>query len=315
LQSAYINTAYQWFESENITHGEIAFLNAMINLTNEFPDNNDARVLLGLAYLNVAQSESAQLNVLESPALFSARKILQTALTNEPLHSGCLHYLIHAFDIQRLETSLLGVPYAHKYSQVAVTASHGQHMPSHIWTRIGSWSLAHAADIQSIQVSISLCLRKQQSSYTEFDLNKISSLTLANLITRLNQTQIDHLLYCDRDNRGHSQQWLVYTYLQTGQYSKSMTILNDLIVSDHFHPNDDNYYPRFIFIYRARAYVITNVFFWAMYNREKNQAIFIQTMNDVFVDFNSSSIEELPDDSSFIWNEVVMRFGKFISIQ
>ena len=38
-------------------------------------------------------------------------------------------------------------------------------------------------------------------------------------------------------------------------------------------------------------------------------------MNDVFVDFNSSSIEELPDDSSLIWYEVVIRFGKFISIQ
>lgn len=307
LQSTYLNTVYQWFESENISIGETAFLQAMLNLTNKFPENNDARVLLGLAYLNIAQSQNSELNVLESPALFTARQILQIAFTNEPEHPGCLHYLIHAYDVPRIEISLQGVPYAYKYGQVAVTASHAQHMPTHIWTHIGSWSLAQLADVRAIEVSLSLCLRKQQSNYTQFDRDHIFSFSLSHLMTYLNRTQIDYLLTCDCDNRAHSQQWLVYTYLQTGQFRKSLNILNDLIESNNIYTIDKYYLP---FVYRARAYMITNIFFWAMYEKEKNHDVFLEAINQIFVGINSSSIEELGEDFDFAWPEVVIRFGK-----
>ena len=53
----------------------------MLNLTKELSWKNDTHTLLALAYLNKAQRESVQLNVLE------------------PRHPDCLHYLIHAFDV------------------------------------------------------------------------------------------------------------------------------------------------------------------------------------------------------------------------
>ena len=132
-----MRTVSQWFLPENTLDGEEAFLNSMLNLTQEFPSNHDACTLLGLAYLNKAQHESVQLNILEPPALLSARKVLQSTLIREAAHPGCLHYLIHAFDVPRVEMALQGVPYAHKYGQVVLTGSHAQHMPTHIWTRIG----------------------------------------------------------------------------------------------------------------------------------------------------------------------------------
>jgi len=109
----------------------------MLNLTREFPSNNDAQTLLGLAYLNIAMNQRIALNTTEPPALLTARQVLQAALVHEPAHPGCLHYLVHAFDVPHVETAVQAVPFAHKYAQVAYTASHTQHMPTHIWTHIG----------------------------------------------------------------------------------------------------------------------------------------------------------------------------------
>jgi hypothetical protein len=137
FQSSYLDTVYQWFLYENTFDGEEAFLNSMLNLTREFPSNNDAQTLLGLAYLNIAMNQSIALNTAEPPALLTTRQVLQAALVHEPSHPGCLHYLVHAFDVPHVETAVQAVPFAHKYAQVAYTASHAQHIPTHIWTHIG----------------------------------------------------------------------------------------------------------------------------------------------------------------------------------
>jgi hypothetical protein len=104
----------------------------MLNLSQEFPSEIDAQTLLGLSYLNVAYHEMIELKMLEPPALLAARKVLEATIVIEPSHPGSLHYLIHAFDVPRVGAALQGVPYAYKYSQVARTGSHAQHMPAHI---------------------------------------------------------------------------------------------------------------------------------------------------------------------------------------
>lgn len=137
LQFSLLNTAYQWFSYENIFDGEQAFLVSMLNLTEMFPSELDAKVLLSLSYLNVAMQQSIELQTRVPPALLIARKILQAAYILEPLNPGILHYLIHAFDVASVEDALQGIPYAYRYGEVVRTASHGQHMPVHIWTRLG----------------------------------------------------------------------------------------------------------------------------------------------------------------------------------
>ena len=156
-----------------------------------------------------------------------------------------------------------------------------------------------------------LCLKKQQSNYTQVNDSEISSLPLSQILDRLSLTDAQSLLFCDRDNRAHSQEWLVYSYLQTGQYNKSMNMLNDLVLSNYISPSDKYYLP---FIYGGRAYLVINVFFWTMQEKQKNQEIFVQTITEVFADIDHTPIEmydaTTAEDPFYVWSEALVRFGK-----
>ena len=52
-----------------------------------------------------------------------------------PEHPGIPHYLIHAYDNAELASK--GLSAARAYSQIAPSAPHALHMPSHIFTRLG----------------------------------------------------------------------------------------------------------------------------------------------------------------------------------
>jgi len=58
---------------------------------------------------------------------------------------------------------------------------------------------------------------------------------------------------------------------------------------------------------------VSDVFFWAMYKKETNQAIFVRTINEILVGMDSNPIQILTNnltDSSFLaWREIVARFG------
>ena len=62
-----------------------------------------------------------------------------------PQHPGIPHYLIHAYD--NAELAPRGLPAARAYSQIAPSAPHALHMPSHIFTRLGLWDDSIASNL------------------------------------------------------------------------------------------------------------------------------------------------------------------------
>ena len=48
-----------------------------------------------------------------------------------------MHYIIHSYDYPEL--AALALPAARKYASIAPSSAHAQHMPSHIFTRLGLW--------------------------------------------------------------------------------------------------------------------------------------------------------------------------------
>ena len=55
----------------------------------------------------------------------------------QPAHPGLAHYLIHTNDVPQL--AHLGLYAARRYAGIAPDVPHAQHMPSHIFTRLGLW--------------------------------------------------------------------------------------------------------------------------------------------------------------------------------
>src|SRR5258708_5091511 len=63
--------------------------------------------------------------------------ILESQFHNHPDHPGVAHYLIHAYDYPSVADK--GLAAAMCYADIAPSAPHALHMPSHIFTRVGLW--------------------------------------------------------------------------------------------------------------------------------------------------------------------------------
>ena len=68
--------------------------------------------------------------------LKAARK-LEPLFKAYPKHPGVAHYLIHSYDYPPI--AKYGLNAAKLYVKIAPDATHALHMPSHIFTRLGSW--------------------------------------------------------------------------------------------------------------------------------------------------------------------------------
>jgi len=66
-----------------------------------------------------------------------AAGILEKVFAAQPDHPGVAHYLIHSYDFPPIAAK--GLPAAKRYASIAPAAPHALHMPSHIFTRVGSW--------------------------------------------------------------------------------------------------------------------------------------------------------------------------------
>jgi len=76
-----------------------------------------------------------------------AAQILNRVLKREPQHPGVTHYLIHSYDYPALAE--LALPAARSYAKIAPASAHAQHMPSHIFTRLGLWQEAIKSNLDA----------------------------------------------------------------------------------------------------------------------------------------------------------------------
>lgn len=80
-----------------------------------------------------------------------AGKILESLFAENPNHPGIAHYIIHNYDNPVLASK--GLETARRYAKIAPASSHAQHMPSHIFTRLGIWEESIASNLLSAESS------------------------------------------------------------------------------------------------------------------------------------------------------------------
>jgi len=171
-------------DHENVDHRTrvLAYLKAMEQLAQRYPNDDEAQIYYALA-LNVAAppADKTYANQLKGAA------ILETIWARQPAHPGVAHYLIHLYDTPALAEK--GLTAARRYAKVAPDAAHAQHMPSHIFTRLGYWRESIASNIESARVAKAAA---------------------------------------DFHDQLHSMDYLVYAYLQLGQDNKAKAVLADM---------------------------------------------------------------------------------------
>jgi hypothetical protein len=124
----------------------LAYEEAMGKLTERYPDDVEAKILYGLTV-----SGNHDLNDKTFARPLKAAALLEPLFVALPNHPGVAHYLIHSYDYPPIAQK--GLAAAQRYAQVAPSAPHAQHMPSHIFTRVGSWRDSISANQRSVQAA------------------------------------------------------------------------------------------------------------------------------------------------------------------
>ena len=134
-ESAYIDAIASFYKDRNTTdHATrcINFEKAMGAIHEEYPNDKEAAIFYALALDGAADPADKSFSKQRK-----AGAILTGLYPNEPYHPGIIHYIIHSYDYPEL--AALALPAARKYASIAPSSAHAQHMPSHIFTRLGLW--------------------------------------------------------------------------------------------------------------------------------------------------------------------------------
>ena len=112
-----------------------------------FPQDDEAQIFYAL-YLTATQSPKDK----TFADTLKAAQILEPQFKKHPDHPGVAHYLIHAYDYPPIADK--GLNAAKRYAEIAPSAPHALHMPSHIFTRVGAWQESVATNRRSAAVSL-----------------------------------------------------------------------------------------------------------------------------------------------------------------
>ncbi len=115
-------------------------------LAQKYPADDEAQIFYAL-YLAGTQTQADQTYA----AYLKAASILEGEFGKYPDHPGVAHYLIHSYDAPPIADK--GLTAARKYAGIAPAAPHALHMPSHIFTRVGSWQESAATNLRSRDVA------------------------------------------------------------------------------------------------------------------------------------------------------------------
>jgi hypothetical protein len=159
------------------------YLKAQEAVAQKYPKDDEAQIAYAIT-LNAAASatDKTYANQLKGAAL------LEPIFKRQPQHPGVAHYLIHLYDYPALAEK--GLPAAKRYAKIAAAAPHAQHMPSHIFTRVGYWKESIAANAESARIA---------------------------------------KLDAEQHDEAHGMDYLVYAHLQLAQDKKARVVADELV--------------------------------------------------------------------------------------
>ena len=125
---------------------------AMARLYARHPDDAEVAIFYALALNEAADPiDKTYAKPLKAAA------ILEKLQPRYPNHPGIPHYLIHSYDYPEL--AIRGVIAANRCAQLAPSAPHALHMPSHVYSTLGMWHEVIRSDLASDEMTRSYTVR------------------------------------------------------------------------------------------------------------------------------------------------------------
>jgi hypothetical protein len=160
-------------------------LAVMEQLHAQFPDDESA-LFLALALLSTIRPGDPHEVEIRKRAAGLAMEVFQ----RNPKHPGAAHYILHAYDTPELAP--LALPAAQQYAAIAPAAFHAQHMPAHIFVRLGMWKEAVVSCQAAWDASVAW-VRREKLSPDHEDFHSLSWLIELNF-ERGRRTQAEQAL-------------------------------------------------------------------------------------------------------------------------
>jgi len=184
-----IATFYRGYDGSNFRPRLEAYEAAMAALAQRYPTDDEAQIFHALALIAVGQLDASDTTYARQRR---AGTILEPLFRRHPEHPGLAHYLIHAYDSPALARQGIGA--AAHYAEIAPSVPHAQHMPSHIYTRVGMWDASIASNRRSADAARAFEQRQHMAALW--------------------------------DQRGHALDYLAYAYLQEGRDREAKAVLD-----------------------------------------------------------------------------------------
>lgn len=196
-----IGAFYKDWESKDHNTRELLYAEKMEQAYLSNKDDAESIVFYALALTSSADpKDKTYKNQKKAGAL------LEKLFIEKPNHPGIAHYIIHSYDYPELAN--MGLNSARRYAEIAPASAHAQHMPSHIFTRLGFWQESIDTNINS--ASSAICYAENVNPE-------------ANWVHEI-----------------HAVDYLVYAYLQKGDNQnahaqfKAMQNVTDVFPKNHF---------------------------------------------------------------------------------
>jgi tetratricopeptide (TPR) repeat protein len=257
---------YKNWDNENHHIRSIHFEKAMERLYLDYPSDKEAAIFYALALDAAADPADTSFHNQRK-----AGAILTALYPGEPNHPGIVHYIIHTYDYPELAE--LALPAARKYASIAPSSAHAQHMPSHIFTRLGLWDDCIHSNL--VSTSSAKCYAENAGIKGHWD------------------------------EELHGMDYLVYAYLQKGENKLAKDQCEYLNTIDEVYPVD--FKDAYAFAAIPSRYVLENRiwkeaaalkihpanFPWEKYPWEKAIICFTRLLGFVHIDKMDSASTEL----------------------
>jgi len=190
-EKAYIDALAEIYREDGQTTyaHSVAFEQKMAALQIAYPDDTEAAIFHALTLgITAPKTDKSFANQRK------CGEILEPIFEKLPNHPGVAHYIIHCYDNPVLAQQ--GLKAARAYATIAPASAHANHMPSHIFTRVGSWE----ESIESNKRSEALAAAAEPGSKNGEA----------------------------RDQRLHAMDYMEYAYLQSGRVADAKAVVTSM---------------------------------------------------------------------------------------